>query len=425
LSGARRLLRLRSFRLLWSGHVVASFGDALTSLALVLLAYRLTGSTVAVAGAAIALALPQLLVGLPAGVLVDRWDRRRVMIASDLLRAVLVLGFLLVVSSGSLWLLYLIAFLQAGVGSFFNPARGALLADVVPAEQLLAANSLSETGRVVAGVAGVAAAGALAGTTGSLGIAFVVNSATFAASAALVAGVRTPPMPAVTSGHSGIWRDLLDGLALMTGTRRLLGVLVAATIVMFGLSAANVLVVPFVVDTLAASEAWFGPLRAALVASMVLAGALLAALGDRLRPTTLISGGLAGIGLGVALIATASTPWHLLLLYFAVGWFVTPVQAAVSTILQTEVPARARGRAQATFATTVGGASLLSLGLAGAAAEVFGIRLVFVLCGAVALAAAVASAAVFRSAAPTSEKESSCPSHEIAEPSPQTTSLPS
>jgi MFS family permease len=232
-------------------------------------------------------------------------------------------------------------------------------------------------------------------------------------------------MPAVTSGHSGIWRDLLDGLALVTGTRRLLGVLVAATIVMFGLSAANVLVVPFVVDTLAASEAWFGPLRAALVASMVLAGALLAALGDRLRPTTLISGGLAGIGLGVALIATASTPWHLLLLYFAVGWFVTPVQAAVSTILQTEVPARARGRAQATFATTVGGASLLSLGLAGAAAEVFGIRLVFVLCGAVALAAAVASAAVFRSAAPTSEKESSCPSHEIAEPSPQTTSLPS
>ncbi len=421
MSAAPALLRLRSFRLLWSGHVVANFGDALTSLALVLLAYRLTGSAAAVAGAAIALALPQLLIGLPAGVLVDRWDRRSVMIASDLVRAVLVLGFLIVLGSGSLLLLYLLAFLQAAAGSFFNPARGALLADVVPADQLLPANSLSETGRVVASVLGVAAAGAIAGMTGSLGLAFVVNCATFVASAALVAGVHTPAARRAAP-RSGIWKDLIEGVSLMLGSRRLLGVLVAATIVMFGLAAANVLVVPFVVDTLDASEAWFGPMRGALVASMILAGALLALLGRRLRPTTLISAGLAGIGLGVALIATATSPWHLLVLYFAVGWFVTPVQASVTTILQTEVPPRARGRAQATFATTVGGASLLSMGLAGAAADAVGIRLVFVLCGAVALAAAIASAAVFRSDASTRPKEGPWPEPETAaEHSPQTT----
>jgi MFS family permease len=86
--------------LLWSGHVVSSFGDALTSLALLLIAQRLTGSTTAVAATAIAIALPQLLVGLPAGVLVDRWNPRRVMIASDLARAVLVLGFIAVVTTG-------------------------------------------------------------------------------------------------------------------------------------------------------------------------------------------------------------------------------------------------------------------------------------------------------------------------------------
>src|SRR5688572_17867221 len=84
-------------------------------------------------------------------------------------------------------------------------------------------------------------------------------------------------------------------------------------------------------------------------------------------------------------------------LLFAAGWCVTPLQASVSTILQTDVPARSRGRAQASFGTMVGVAGLASMALAGAAAESIGIRLVLAAAGAIAVAAAVASAAVFRS----------------------------
>jgi MFS family permease len=390
------LLRQRPFRLLWSGHVISSFGDALTSLALLLTAHRLTGSTAAVAGVAIALALPQLLIGLPAGVLVDRWNRRRVMIVSDLVRALLVLGFLAVASADTLWLLYALAFVQAAVGTFFNPARAALLPEIVAADRLLPANALSETSRVVAGVAGVAAAGALAGLTGRLGVVFVVDSATFVASAALIARIPGTSATAVRATR-GVWLELAEGIRLVVGSRRLLGVIVAATIAMLGLGAANVLLVPFVVGVLDASETWFGALEGAQVASMVLAGGVLVAVGARFRPTTLISAGLVGIGVVLAAMAASTRPWHLMGLLFAVGWCVTSVQASVSTILQTEVPPPSRGRAHASFATMVGTASLASMALAGAAAEAVGIRLVLVASGAIAVAAGAASAAVFRS----------------------------
>jgi hypothetical protein len=91
----------------------------------------------------------------------------------------------------------------------------------------------------------------------------------------------------------GVWADLADGVRLVLGSRRLVGVIVAATVVMLGLGAVNVLLVPFVVEVLDASETWFGALEAAQVASMVLAGGALVVVGARFRPTTLISAGLA------------------------------------------------------------------------------------------------------------------------------------
>jgi MFS family permease len=76
------------------------------------------------------------------------------MIVSDLIRAVLVLGFLAVTTADRLWLLYALAFAQSAVGTFFNPARATLLAEVLPADRLLPANSLSDMSRIVGGVAG-------------------------------------------------------------------------------------------------------------------------------------------------------------------------------------------------------------------------------------------------------------------------------
>ena len=391
------LLMDRRFRLLWSGQVVSSVGDAMTSIALLITAQRLTGSAGAVAATAVAIALPQLCIGLFAGALVDRWSRRRVMIAADVSRAVLVLGFLAVTTADRLWLLYVLAFAQSAVGTFFNPARATLVAELVPADRLVAANSLSEMSRVVAGVAGVGAAGALASTSSDLSIVFVVDAATFVLSAALIALIHDSGR-GVEARRDSLLSEIGAGLRLVFGSGLLVGVVTVGALAMFGLGAVNVLLVPFVIEDLGVSEAWFGALEGAQVVAMVASGSLLALLASRARPPTLISIGALGLGTSVAAIAVCAEAWHLMLLLFAAGWFVPPVQASVTTILQTAVPAHARGRAQASVATSITAANLLSMSLAGVAAGVVGIRPVFVVAGLIVFGAGVASVVAFRGA---------------------------
>ncbi|MEZ4735059.1 MAG: MFS transporter [Caldilineaceae bacterium] len=175
---AGQLLRNRNFLLLWLGQVISAFGDAVTNLTLLILVNALTGSTAAIATLTILLAIPQVTIGLLGGVFADRWDRKRIILVSDLVRGVLVLGFLLVDSAQRLWLLYALAFVQAAVGTIDNPARGAILPQVVPKAGLLAANSLAQTGNLLAMVLGGVAAGVLVGFAGYWP-AFVIDALTF------------------------------------------------------------------------------------------------------------------------------------------------------------------------------------------------------------------------------------------------------
>ncbi|HKY47870.1 MAG TPA: MFS transporter [Acidimicrobiia bacterium] len=397
----KRLLALGNFRKLWLSHVISSFGDALTNLALLITAQRLTGSTAAVATTAVAVALPQLLFGLFAGVLVDRWDRKRVMIASDLARSFLVLGFLAVSSPDRMWLLYVVAFVQASIGTLDNPARSSVVPQIVGTDDLLAANSFFQSTMIIVGVAGTATAGVIAGVFDTLAPAFVIDAASFALSAALVTRltIEGRPARAATAGNvtSSMWSELSGGIRLITSSPMLRTVVITAGVVMLGLGAVNVLLVPFIVDDLAVPETWFGLLEAAQVTSMVLAGGLVAAAARRIRPGRLLVVGLTGVALVVAVMSLAQSVWHMIGLLFAVGWFVTPTQAAISTIVQTEVPLESLGRVSSSLGTISTTAQVASMALSGVAAAAFGVRSVFVAAGLIVLAAAGLSLIVQRS----------------------------
>lgn len=394
----RDLLRIRDFRLLWVGQVTSNFGDSLTTLALLITAQRLTGSVAAVAGTAIAVALPQLVFGLLAGVYVDRWNRKTVMIVSDLIRGVLVLGFVAVDQPGDMWLLYGLAFTQAAVGTFFNPAKGAFVPAIVGPERLLAANSFGETSRVLAMLAGTAVAGLVAGIGDVLWIVFVIDGVTFLVSALLEARIATDGRPEARSEHPPVWAELKAGLRLTVSSRILVGVMVGAGVVMLGLGAVNVLLVPFVVDGLGVSEAWFGVFEGSQVLSMVLAGGLVTVLARRLEPTRVVTAGLLGVGVVVASVALVTAPWQLSLALFAVGWFVTPLQASLATLVQSEVRDEVRGRVGSVLSTVTTSANLVSMALAGAAAAAIGVRGVFVAAGMIGVVAAGLTAVTFRGA---------------------------
>ncbi|RPI21837.1 MAG: MFS transporter [Actinobacteria bacterium] len=395
----RSLLGIRDFRLLFLGQAASNWGDALTSITLLILTQRLTGSVAAVAGTAIAVALPQLLFGLPAGVFVDRWDRKRVMVVSDVVRGILVLGFVFVTSADLLWLMYVVAFAQAAIGTFFNPAKGAMIPAIVPGDRLLAANSMMETSRIVLGLLGTAAAGVYAGVSQTLWPVFVVDSMTFILSAVLVQAIRTESRGARGEGSiTELRHELTIGLRTAVRSRPLVGVFVGAGVVMLGLGAVNVLLVPFVVDDLGVSETWFGALEASQVSSMVLSGMLVAVLAARFRPTRLVATGLVATGILTATIATVGSVWQFMAVLFAAGWFLTPLQASMSTIVQSEVPDELRGRIGSTLSTIVQTANVTSMALAGVAAAAFGMRSVFVGSGVIGVGAGILAFLLFRTA---------------------------
>ena len=131
MNNLKTLLRIRDFRNLWIGQIVSDFGDGMTLLGLLILTQRLTGSTIALAGVAIASTLPMILFGIPAGALVDRIDRRKAMIFADVGRAIVVAGFIFVRSPDMMWLLYTLAFLQASIATLFTPAKSALILSLI------------------------------------------------------------------------------------------------------------------------------------------------------------------------------------------------------------------------------------------------------------------------------------------------------
>jgi MFS family permease len=403
----RDLLRNKNFRWLWLGQIISNYGDSLTSLALLILINRLTGSTAAIATVAILMALPQVTVGMVAGVFVDRWSRKMTMIISDMLRGFVVLGLLLVRGPEDVWILYALTLIQATVGVFFSPARMALLASVVAPEELLAANSIAQTSRIIFALLGTASAGVIIGLWSDFAIIFIVDALTFFISALFTWRVIAPQSIKEQVGTSAraIFDEMMVGLRLIFTSRILIGVLSSAAIVMLGMGAVNVLFVPLLINELGMPETWFGAIEGAQVAGMVLGGALTAALAMRLQPTRLISLGLIALGAGIGAIAAVTRVWHIMLLLFPVGLVMTPVNAGIATLTQTLVSDDLRGRIGAALQTMIGAANITSMALAGVLAGIVGVRNVFLLAGVMAAIAGIVAIPIFgKQPAPVSEE---------------------
>jgi predicted MFS family arabinose efflux permease len=183
----------RNFRRLWIGRLISQTGDWFNSVALFTLLLNLTGSGEAVGLVLIIKLLPQFFVGPIAGVVADRFNRKTIMIVSDVLRGVLALGFLLVNRADQVWIVYLIAALEIIISSFFEPAESAAVPTIVSRDELLAANALSGASWSVTLAFGAALGGAVTGAFGR-NTAFVVDSITFFISAAFIWGTRIPPL---------------------------------------------------------------------------------------------------------------------------------------------------------------------------------------------------------------------------------------
>jgi MFS family permease len=368
------LRRSRSFAYLFLASAGSSFGTYLATIVLIVSVKDLTESGVWVAALLISQFLPIVLIGLLLGPLVDRLSRRRLMIASDLVRFGVFAALPFVDDAGTIIGLAAVAGVATG---FFMPAATAGLPNLVPDEELANANSLTQTMENLAWMIGPIVGGLMLSAWGS-SVPYAVNAVTFLISAALIALIPKAMLQSEESLTRGHWRDVADGFRLVLTAMPLRTVLVVWNVVLIGAGAVNLAEVFFVKDTLDAGDIGFGAIIAASGLGLVI-GSFLApvALGKvGLRRHYVGSIALMGFGWGGA--ALSGSIW--IAVPFVVGGAVGNGAAIICNrlLVQRGAPDRYRGRALATIMSSNYAVLGLSMAAAGVLVNVYDPRTIWI-----------------------------------------------
>jgi MFS family permease len=333
------LLRNARFLRLWIGQGTSFVGDAVSMVALVVLVVQITGSASAVGGALVARLLPTIASPL-AGVIADRVDRRVVLVASDLARAVLVLGL---VFARDLTTIYVLVFLMGLARTLFNPTVRAAFPSVVGGGDLTRANALIGGTFSTSIMVGPALGGLLVASIG-VDAAFLADAVTYLVSAILLSTVPLPRPRPESSEEAGFVRDLRSGFGYLLGARVPLAIVVGAFLTILTINATVPAEVFLAKETFGAGDAGYGLLVSLWGGGMVLGSAMMAVLGDRINLVLLY---FLSIFVGAsALVGTGLAPAFILALCaLTVEGTATGIDnVATDTILQKRVPDAFLGR---------------------------------------------------------------------------------
>ncbi|MFI9325494.1 MFS transporter [Kitasatospora aureofaciens] len=391
----------KRYWLLWSSSSLAALGDGMRLVALPLLAYSVTDDPGNITLIMVFASLPGLLVGPLAGVLVDRLDRRRVIAAANVLRAVPVLVFAAFVQSGDvrLPLVYALALLLPVFEVMVDSAVQPLMSELLPEALLEKGNSRIFIARMLAqDVLGSPVAGALMAVSASLP--FLVNGATFLGATVLVlllgarsavrgplpAAVAAPGRDAPDGGAARVWRDLKEGMAAIWHTPMLRTIALTSAVLNFVLLVGSSLLVIYAKEDLRLTDTQFALLFSAAAVGSALGGWAAPHIVERLGTRLTMTVGLVAIGASRAGFGLAHGFWSALTAFFAIGtaWFVFGV--AVTSYMQRATPNSLVGRVYATSQALSYGAAVLAALTAGALARVTSVRSIMLIGGLAAIA---------------------------------------
>ena len=370
------LLSRPGFRRLWTSGAVSETGDWLLLIALPVYVLQLTGSTLTTSTVFL-LELAGALAASPlAGVLADRWDRRRLLIGASLTQAALLLPLLAVDGRGTLWIVYLVTAAQAVLSTANDPVRQALLpAAVGPGELAPAAAQLgiaANLARLVGGALG----GLLLQAYGLTGV-VLADAGTFVLAALLLTGWSTPAVARGTDGPAAPGRDWLAGLAVIRSDRLLAGGVAVGALLSVAQGMFVVLFVVFVLRQLGGEAGEVGLLRGVQAVGGIAGGVVLGAVAGRFAPRTLVAAGCFGFGAVCLVIwngpalTTAAPPY--LVLFAVVGVPIAAAMAGLTTVLLGGTPDEFRGRVMSTLVVADASAQAAGTLLAGALIGVVGL----------------------------------------------------
>jgi MFS family permease len=389
------VLRVPVMRRLWYAQIVSFFGDFLALFAVInFLTFHLNATPRDVTGLQIAYLLPIAILGVLAGVFVDRWPLKPTLVSSDLIRAALCL---LLLFAHSTLQFYLIMASISVVSSFFGPAQGVAIRSAVPLHGLRSANSLMQQVMFGMRIVGPPLAGLLYTALGARAC-YIGDSISFVCSGLLIASlvITRPALAAmekkldetdpaqpnrgIAAGVATIGSDMKQGISFIVHHAGVLFVILALASGMFVLGCFGPLIAVYVRDSLHASTALFSAVSAMIGLGMFLGVNLINGVGKKLKNSTLVYAGLGGIGVGLCLLALLPHAWAALLADFIIGLAIAAIVVPATTMVQQETPPELLGRVSSTNMSIIFTAQIVGLALSGQLADRIGVRHVFAIC---------------------------------------------
>src|ERR1700704_2268252 len=379
------VMRIPMMRRLWYAQIVSVFGDFLALFAVIsILTFKLHATAQQVTGVQIAYMLPIAVLGILAGVFVDRWPLKPTMVSSNAIRAPLCL---LLLAAHQIWHFYAILATISVVSSFFTPAQGVAIRSAVPLHGLRSANAMMQQVMFGMRIIGPAIAAFMVAYLGANSC-YIFDAISFFASACLIASValvRTAPKPAApdaenTSAVGKIWLDMKQGISFIVHHAALLFVILAMAAGMFVIGCFGPLIAIYVRDTLHASTKMFGIVSPMIGLGMLLGINGLNTFGKKLSNTLLVYSGLCGIAIGLVILTLLPHVWSTLVGNFIIGIAVAAIIVPAQTLFQQATPPELMGRVGSTFMSIVFAAQIAGLVLSGILTQHMGVRKVFALC---------------------------------------------
>ncbi len=357
----REVLFKKNFFLLWLGQIVSEFGDRLNQMALIALVYsKSPGSVMELAKLLFFVVVPVLVIGPVAGVYVDRWDRKKVMIISDIVRGCLVFLIPIFVYFRLMIPVYILVFLMFSTTRFFLPSKMAFIPSIVSEEKLMIANSLSNTTRILATIFGFAVAGLIIKLVGYYW-GFLIDGISFFVSAAFIASITTKEKLAQVkkdirktkeiiqkSIRKHVWWEIVDGFKHMGKKDSMKIVTSSMFILMAGAGSVFCVFIVFVQETFGSGTQALGLFGTFLGIGLFLGTVIFGKYGQRLSKIRTLFGSFvfAGIFIGSFAVCADKNPNFLIggLFIIVTGASVGPILTCGNTLIHELVPDEMRGR---------------------------------------------------------------------------------
>jgi MFS family permease len=367
----RDVLKIRSVRRLWLAQLVSIFGDFLAIFAVFsLVTFQFHGTPTQVGMILVAYMLPLAVVSPLAGVFVDKWNVKWTMIASDLVRGVLVLALMFVRDLNSIYLIFLAL---STVSSFFVPAQSVAVRALAPATGLLAVNGLMSQAVQGSQIISPAVAGLLVQWFGA-NACFLFDSFSFFFSASMVMTLAIHRVPSPGAAASSVLSSMRQGFSFIFTHTAISFVILAMTAGMFAVRCFGALLSVYVRDVLRSNAALFGTLNSLIGVGMITGTQFLHLVATRVPQQFLVIYGLGGMGVAVLITAlfgkVATTAVGMLGLGFCAAFIMVPSQ----TLLQQETPHALLGRVMSSLMSLLAMSQVLAMFVAGPVAQQLGIR---------------------------------------------------